>query len=49
MRYVTTEASCVSVLHIKAHDPGRAEWSHRRCTGSAFRKISISSTFYMGI
>jgi hypothetical protein len=42
--YTTTETGCVSVLRNGTRDPGGAEWSCRRCTGSAFGRISISPT-----
>jgi len=36
MRYVIAERCHDSVLCIEVHDPGEAERSRRRCTGSAF-------------
>ena len=36
----------VSVLFIKVHDPGRTEWSCRRCIGPAFMKVLFILTFH---
>ena len=44
MRYATAELCHVSVLCIGVRDLGRAEWSHRCCTGSTFRRILITPT-----
>ena len=44
MWYMTAEPYRVSVLRIEVCDPGRTEWSRRRCTGPAFGKVLISPT-----
>jgi len=44
MWYVTIELCRVSVLCIRVHDLGGAEWSCRRCTGPTFGRVLISST-----
>ena len=44
MWYMTAEPGHVSVLCVKIHDLGETEWSHRRYTGLAFGKVSISLT-----
>jgi hypothetical protein len=41
MWYMTAKPRHVSVLCIRVRDLGKAEWSHRRYTGLAFRKVSI--------
>jgi hypothetical protein len=41
---LTCLAMHVKVLCARVHDLDRAEWSCRRCTGSVFWRISISST-----
>jgi hypothetical protein len=46
IRYVTAKPCCVSKLCIRVHEPSMAEWSCRRCTSFAFRRISISPTLH---